>query len=242
MIWAVYLLLTLEGILSQSDKPLFGLFCPPDLYYPSEETFCIHNAGDLRGFSRLLVILETQSGTTTLHTVLPNMPAWHCQSFQVPEPSKDTENVKLLVQGIGDEGNKVQLSSKSLTMRRKSVGTFVQSDKSIYKPGQLVQFRIISINQDMEVQDKNFSLVELQDPQGNRLAQWKNVSPKMGIAELSYQLAEEPNLGKYSIRVNNVVRQIEVLEYVLQKFEVMIDAPSSISVLDNNVTISVHGQ
>ncbi|KAM5132706.1 alpha-2-macroglobulin-like protein 1 [Mantella aurantiaca] len=243
MIWALCLLLSLAGTLAQDDKkPTFGVFCPPDLYYPSEETICIHTSGDLKDFSRLLVNLETSAGTKTLYKMLPNMPAWNCQSFQVPEPSKDTENVQIKVQGIAAGGDKVEFSSKSLTVRKKSVGTFVQSDKSVYKQGQEMKFRVVTINQDMEVQNNNYSLIEFQDPQGNRLAQWKDVSPKSGIVELSYQLAEETNLGKYKIKVNGVTKELQVNEYVLPKFDVAFDAPNSISVEDDILTISIFGR
>ncbi|XP_018429009.1 PREDICTED: alpha-2-macroglobulin-like protein 1 [Nanorana parkeri] len=138
MIWVLCLLVSLKGMLVQSnEKPNFGLFCPPDLYYPSEEMFCIHTSGDLGKFSRLLVNLETSGGTITLYTSFRNMPAaLHCQYFQVPEPSEHTEKVQIKVQGIDAAGDKVQFASKSLTVRKKSVGTFIQSDKSIYKPGQ----------------------------------------------------------------------------------------------------------
>ncbi|XP_040217449.1 alpha-2-macroglobulin-like protein 1 isoform X2 [Rana temporaria] len=240
MIWVLCLLLSLKGALAQSDKkPNFGLFVPPDLYYPSEETFCMHTSNDLKGHSKINVNLETSAGTRTLYTVQPNMPPWHCQSFQVPEPSADTEKVHIEVQGMDAGGDKIQFASKPLTLRKKSIGTFVQTDKYMYKPGQTVNIRLASINQDMEVQNKNFSLVEFQDPQGNLLAQWRDVPPKNGIAEMSFQLAEEPKMGKYKIKANNVLKEIEVQEYVLPKFEVEVEAPNSVSIQDIIVEIKI---
>ncbi|XP_073451914.1 alpha-2-macroglobulin-like protein 1 isoform X3 [Aquarana catesbeiana] len=242
MIWVLCFLLSLKGAPAQSDKkPNFGLLVPPDLYYPSEETFCMHTSGDLKGYSYLKVNLETSAGTKTLYTVQPNMPPWHCQSFQVPEPSGDTETVHIEIQGMEAGGDKVQFASKPLTLRKKNVGTFIQTDKYMYKPGQKVNIRILSINQDMEVQNKNYSLVELQDPQGNRLAQWRDVSPNNGIAEMSFQLAEEPNMGKYKIKANNVLKEFEVQEYVLKKFEVEVAAPNSVSILDKYLSLTVNG-
>ncbi|XP_077310065.1 alpha-2-macroglobulin-like protein 1 [Lithobates pipiens] len=217
----------------------FGLLVPPDLYYPSEETFCMHTSGDLKGYSYLKVNLETSAGTKTLYTVHPNMPPWHCQSFEVPEPSKDMEKVHIEVQGMEVGGDKVQFANKPLTLRKKNVGTLIQTDKYMYKPGQKVNIRILSINQDMEVQNTNYSLIELQDPQGNRLAQWREVSPNNGIAETSFQLAEEPNMGKYKIKANNVLKEFEVQEYEPKKFEVEVTAPNSVSILDDSISLMV---
>lgn len=38
-----------------------------------------------------------------------------------------------------------------------------------------------------------------QDPNQNRIGQWLDVRPKQGIADLSFQLADELSLGTYTI-------------------------------------------
>ncbi|XP_068111193.1 alpha-2-macroglobulin-like protein 1 isoform X2 [Hyperolius riggenbachi] len=242
MMWVVCLLFTLRGLLAVSEKPMFGLFAPPDIYYPSEEQICIHTSGDLKGFSHLSVNLETSTGKRCLYTVPPNQPVWHCQSFQVPEPTNNTETVHIEVEGMEIGGDKVQLGTKALTLRKKSRKTFIQTDRPVYKPGQEVKFRVMTINQDLEVQYDNHSLIDLQDPQGNRLAQWKDVVPSSGIAERSYQLSPEPMLGKYRINVGGAKLEFEVREYVLPKFEMIIDAPQSISIVDDVLPIQFLGR
>ncbi|XP_063819414.1 alpha-2-macroglobulin-like protein 1 [Pseudophryne corroboree] len=240
---ALCLLLSLQVTLALSDRiPYFAVIIPPDLYYPSDEMFCIHTPKNLSGFSHISVDLKVASGSKTLYTMQPGSSRWHCASFQVPEPSAATENVDIEVQGHEIGGNKIQFSTKSLTVRRKSNGTFIQTDKPKYKPGQKVMFRIVTVDQDMEISKENYPLVEIQDPQKNRLAQWKDVSPNKGIVDLSYQMSPEPPLGAYTIKAGGFAATFEVEEYVLPKFEVTIEGPAQISVLDDAVSVSVSGK
>ncbi|XP_063818758.1 alpha-2-macroglobulin-like protein 1 [Pseudophryne corroboree] len=240
---ALCLLLSLQVTLALSDRiPYFAVIIPPDLYYPSDEMFCIHTPKNLSGFSHISVDLKIASGSKTLFTMQPDSPRWHCASFQVPEPSAATENIDIEVQGHEIGGNKIQFSTKSLTVRRKNNGTFIQTDKPKYKPGQKVMFRIVTVDQDMGISSETYPLVELQDPQKNRLAQWKDVSPNKGIVDLSYQMSPEPPLGAYTIKAGGFAATFEVEEYVLPKFEVTIDVPAQISVLDDAVSVSVSGK
>ncbi|CAH2330819.1 Hypothetical predicted protein, partial [Pelobates cultripes] len=83
-----------------------------------------------------------------------------------------------------------------------------------------------------------YPLIELQDPQRNRLAQWKDVVPNSGIVDLSFQLSPEPALGTYNIKTDLINHVFTVEEYVLPKFEVSLQAPPSITVLDSNMTVT----
>lgn len=53
----------------------------------------------------------------------------------------------------------------------------------------------------------------VQDPSGNRIAQWREVSPRQGIVDLSLPLAAEPALGTYIIEVEGKTRSFSVEEY-----------------------------
>ncbi|XP_040293851.1 alpha-2-macroglobulin-like protein 1 isoform X2 [Bufo bufo] len=239
--WLLCLLLSIGR--TQSNKTLrFGLFVPPDLYYPSTATFCLHSSQDLEGYHRISVDLKTSSGSISLYTVQPDSPTWHCHSFQIPEPSSVTETVTISVQGQEAGGNQVEFSKKELTVRRKSIGTLIQTDKGKYNPGQKVLFRMVTIDQDLEVLNKTYSMVELQDPQKNRLAQWKDVRADSQIVELSYQLPPEAALGTYSIKTQDVSLPFGVDQYVLPKYEVNMEVPRSISILDKEVSMSVLGK
>ena len=53
----------------------------------------------------------------------------------------------------------------------------------------------------------------VQDPSGNRIAQWRDVSPRQGIVDLSLPLAAEPALGTYIIEVERKSHSFSVEEY-----------------------------
>ncbi|KAM3910299.1 alpha-2-macroglobulin-like protein 1 [Leptodactylus fuscus] len=238
--WLLCLLLCMEMTPTQANKiPQYGLFIPPDLYHPSTGRFCLHASPDLQGFSHISVDLKTSSGNINLYTTQPDSPTMHCQSFQVPEPSGATEKVTIIVYGQNNEGNKVEFSSKELTIRKKSTGTLIQTDKSMYLPGQNVMIRMVHLDQEMEVMNKTYSLVQIQDSQKNRMAQWRDVHAESRIAELSYQLDPDVPLGTYTIQAEDAKMEFIVEKYVLPKYEVAIDGPDAISVLDDKMSISV---
>ncbi|XP_075071694.1 alpha-2-macroglobulin-like protein 1 isoform X2 [Mixophyes fleayi] len=226
----------------ESDKNRnYAVFISPDLYYPSKDKFCICISNPI-GFLNVSVDLKTSSGTITLYRRLPNHPIWHCESFQVPEPAGDTEKVEIEVHEQEIGGNKLQLATKTVTIWRKSIGTLIQTDKSVYKPGQKVNIRMVKVYQDMEICNDNYPLVELQDPQKNRLAQWKDVAPNNGIVDLEYQMSPEPLLGLYTIKAGDTSIVFGIEEYVLPKFEVLTDIPKQLSILDKNISMSVYGK
>ncbi|KAJ1122243.1 hypothetical protein NDU88_000743, partial [Pleurodeles waltl] len=65
------------------------------------------------------------------------------------------------------------------------------------------KFRIVTLNEDFIVENKPYSLVQIQDPNSNRIVQWLEVVPKQGIVDLSFLLSSEPPQGTYVIKVGN---------------------------------------
>ncbi|KFP94174.1 Alpha-2-macroglobulin-like 1, partial [Haliaeetus albicilla] len=82
------------------------------------------------------------------------------------------------------------------------------------------------------------------DPKNNQIEQWLNVVPQDGIADLSFQLSDEPLLGTYVINVTNAKAygSFSVEEYVLPKFEVIFEVPNQIYVLDKTFLLRVCGR
>lgn len=59
----------------------------------------------------------------------------------------------------------------------------------------------------------NIINTNLQDPQKNRLAQWKDVYADSGIVELSYELSPETTQGTFNIMTEDVKLEFSVDEY-----------------------------
>ncbi|KAM6475575.1 alpha-2-macroglobulin-like protein 1 [Liasis olivaceus] len=170
---------------------------------------------------------------------------WHkeqlkCFNFSVPPPAHGTEEVAV-IRLSGGQG-KID-EKKQVLIEKARTGTFIQTDKAIYSPGQEVLFRIITLNSGFNVLNKKYQLVELQDPAGNRIAQWRNVEPEQGIVQLSVRLANEPTFGTYEINVDNrqATLSFVVMEYVLPKFEVKVVEPTKIFSADGNFPLKVCG-
>ncbi|KAK3579106.1 hypothetical protein CHS0354_022127 [Potamilus streckersoni] len=120
-------------------------------------------------------------------------------------------------------------NSRSISYEPKSASIFIQTDKAIYKPGQTVHFRILAVNPDLKVV-KGPMDIDLYDPSGNKINQWKGVEDPSGVFEGQQIMSDQPILGDWKITVVMTKMKEEkaftVDEYVLPKFEVAVNLPS----------------
>nr|QTP96550.1 adult cement protein 5 [Chelonibia testudinaria] len=121
--------------------------------------------------------------------------------------------------------------------------TLVQTDKSKYKAGQSVRFRVVTLNSDLTAQEEVVKQIFITTPANTRLAQWDNVQTRSGIIQEKFLLTEEPPLGMWTIHVrrgDRITRQtFEVAEFVLPRFEVTVTGPKFIIRHANTVTLKV---
>ncbi|OWK54545.1 Alpha-2-macroglobulin, partial [Lonchura striata] len=145
------------------------------------------------------------------------------------------------------KGATLQFSNrKLLTVRNSESLVFVQTDKPIYKPGQTVLFRIISLDEEFRPVNEMIPLVYIEDPKRNRLYQWTNAELEMGFIQLFFNLTSEPTQGTYTVVAQKasgkkVQHSFSVEEYVLPKFEVTVKMPKVISILDEELKVTVCG-
>ncbi|KAH1174289.1 hypothetical protein KIL84_002433, partial [Mauremys mutica] len=209
---------------------------PAELYHPHTGTVSVH-LGDLNETVRVSVRLERGDGPSAITLLEREVrePRLHENvRFQVPAPSGGQQEVAELHVSI--RGDALQFSErKKVLLRALEPGTFVQTDKAVYKPGQTVKFRIVSL-------DKDFVPSTRKDPSGNRIAQWRDVTPQQGIVDLSLPLSAEPALGTYAIAVQGTRHSFSVEEYVLPKFEVTLELPPVVTVLDETLLLRVCGR
>eukprot|EP00074_Homo_sapiens_P068061 XP_011519205.1 ovostatin-like [Homo sapiens] len=89
-----------------------------------------------------------------------------------------------------------------------------------------------------------YPVITLQDPEGSRIQQWVNEESVGGILQLSFQLISEPILGWYEITMEmlnekKTYHSFSVEEYVLPKFQMTVDAPENILVVDSEFKVNV---
>ncbi|NWV27583.1 A2MG protein, partial [Origma solitaria] len=165
-----------------------------------------------------------------------------CIPFSLP-PSRDPSPVTLLTVNV--KGATLQFSSRKLVVVQNSENlVFVQTDKPIYKPGQTVLFRIVSLDEEFQPMNEMVSMIL--DPKKNRLYQWTNVQLEMGFIQLFFNLTSEPIQGTYSVVAQKasgkaIQHSFSVEEYVLPKFEVTVKMPKVISILDEEMKVTVCG-
>ncbi|XP_012936322.1 CD109 antigen [Aplysia californica] len=119
---------------------------------------------------------------------------------------------------------------RSVSMYVSSVVTSVviQTDKAMYRPGDLVRLRAFAVHANLMVYDGQFD-VFITDPNGNRIQQWLAQNSTEGVVLVNFALCEETLLGMWKIHVtatgtqDTMYQTFQVKNYEMPKFEVDID-------------------
>nr|KAF6451459.1 alpha-2-macroglobulin like 1 [Molossus molossus] len=242
--WAQLLL----GILALSPAiaeklPNYLVTLPAQLHFPSTQKVCLDLSPGYYDV-KFTVTLETKDKTQKLLELYGlGKRHFHCMSFLVPPPVGGTEEVATI--RVSGTGNNISFEEKkTVLIQRQKHGIFVQTDKPIYNPGQQVHFRIVTLDSNFVPVNDTYSVVELQDPNSNRIAQWLDMVPKQGIVELSFQLAAEAMLGTYTVAVaeSKTLATFSVEEYVLPKFKVEVVEPRQLSVMEDSFPVKICGR
>lgn len=77
--------------------------------------------------------------------------------------------------------------------------TIIQTDKPIYRAGELVRFRVLGIDYRRLPLAEHVGQIWIENPMHFKIAQWHNVSFSAGILQLQTQLSHEPQLGEWSV-------------------------------------------
>ncbi|KAJ1122250.1 hypothetical protein NDU88_000748 [Pleurodeles waltl] len=209
------------------STPYYAVLIPAEIHFPHTERACVHLTS-LNETAHLTVTLHLQQvNLTLLEEKAQPTTYFKCVSFQVPLPAGGSEEVGQVGISVEWEGHRLK-NKKKVLLRTVKSGTFLQTDKAVYKPGQTVKFRIVTLNEDFLAENKPFltdkknalimsypvepayahSIINIsvhvqEDPNSNRIGQWLEVVPKQGIVDLSFPLSSEPPQGTYVIKVGN---------------------------------------
>ncbi|KAJ1122261.1 hypothetical protein NDU88_000758 [Pleurodeles waltl] len=234
LLWALLLVPT-----DASAEPHYAVIIPAFLQQSKQQKVCIH-ISDLTEKMKLTVTLRTAAHNHTLVKKAVEAPMlFECVPFQVPAPDSTPEEVASVhVEGHGATFNFEK--SKKVLLKETVTRGYIQTDRPKYKPGDTVRFRIINMDDSFVGLNEEVPLVELVDPEKNRVGQWLNVKPTQGIVDLSFLLANGAALGTYTIKGPSKSSQtFEVMEYVLPKHELLIEAPSYINASDLELNIKL---
>ncbi|XP_033755321.1 alpha-2-macroglobulin-like isoform X2 [Pecten maximus] len=102
----------------------------------------------------------------------------------------------------------------------------IQTDKKVYKEGQTVHIRGAVLSSDAKPLGTNLDVI-IADPNANKLAHYKGLTPDLGVVAVDFELVNDPTFGEWSITIMatntpEIVteKQFKVEKYVLPKFSV----------------------
>ncbi|KFZ63747.1 Ovostatin, partial [Podiceps cristatus] len=243
--WLKFLLaiLLLHVTNAKEPEPQYVLMVPAVLQPDSIGQACLQFL-NLNETISVRVILEYGGANTTIfEKTMTASNDLQCFNFTIPPVS----SAPLAFISFSAKGTAVSLEERrSVMIWNTDSIVFVQTDKPIYKPGQNVMFRVVALDFNFKPVQEMYPLVAIQDPRGNRIFQWQNVTSEMNIIQIEFLLTEEPILGNYKIIVgkksgDKTNHSFRVEEYVLPKFDVTVSAPESLTVLDSEFTVKVCG-
>ena len=105
---------------------------------------------------------------------------------------------------------------------------FVETDKPIYKPGQSLLIRTLTLDPELMPLPAEVT-IEVQDAKGIKVFKKVMQTDEFGMATVEMPLSTEPNRGVWKVTARSGKRDaqvdVRVEEYVLPKYEVTIDLP-----------------
>ncbi|XP_004281205.1 alpha-2-macroglobulin isoform X1 [Orcinus orca] len=238
------LLVFLPTDASVSGIPHYMVLVPSLLHTGTPEKGCLL----LKHLNETVTVsasLESLRENRSLFTdVVANKDLFHCVSFTIPRSPSNEEVMFLTIQVKGP----TQEFKKRTTVLVKNEESlvFVQTDKPIYKPEQTVKFRVVLLDENFHPLNELIPLVYIEDPKGNRIMQWQNLKVESGLKQLTFPLSSEPFQGSYKVVVQKESGEMAehpftVEEFVLPKFEVQVRVPRIITILEEEMNVSVCG-
>jgi CD109 antigen len=115
---------------------------------------------------------------------------------------------------------------------------FVETDKPIYKPGQTIHMRVLTLDPELKPTTQSVTL-DVLDAKGIKIFHSEVTTDDYGMADVDLPLSDEPNLGVWKINaVTDKARSqldVRVEEYVLPKYEVTVDLPKDWFLINESI-------
>ncbi|GAB6025511.1 C3 and PZP-like, alpha-2-macroglobulin domain containing 8 [Chamberlinius hualienensis] len=152
-----------------------------------------------------------------------------CFELNVPPQLVNTADLSIR----GNFKNGYRFNGKTVVKIRKNTHlSFIQTDKTVYNPGQKVKFRVFCIDSNFKPVKHAVKSITIKNPSGILITSWNQPNSINGLFDLEFQLSDNPPLGKWTINVQEELQEItksfKVSEYVSPPFEVTSVIPSII--------------
>ncbi|MEI7832591.1 MAG: MG2 domain-containing protein [bacterium] len=113
-----------------------------------------------------------------------------------------------------------------------STQIMLSTDKPLYQPGQTIHLRALALDIATRSALKNVPLTfEVEDGKGNKVFKQQQTLSDYGVASTDFVLADEVNMGRYTLRAftatGTTEKNVQVERYVLPKFKVALTTDKS---------------
>ncbi len=181
-------------------------------------------------------MLVDAAGVATTLTSGSTGPTGHAvATFDVPD--LDPGTYTLVAQPAGSDATfngSVRIANSS--------ALFLETDKPIYKPGQTIHGRILSLNNNL-IPVSGQCTIEISDAKGIKIFKETLDTNEYGVASFDMPLASEVNLGTWKVKAEMGQAQtqldLRVEKYVLPKFQVDVTTPRDWFLVDDPITGTV---
>lgn len=138
--------------------------------------------------------------------------------------------------------------SVELNVNNRKHLTLVQVDKPIYKPGDVVNFKIIMLDLNLKPLLLKVNIF-VSDGDDNLVKEFVKVDTVKGVFHNELQLSDSPVMGRWKIKVklhndiddevDEVLQFFDVAEYIYPKFEVNIISKPHITFSEEKVKVQI---
>ncbi|KAJ7995147.1 hypothetical protein DPEC_G00241550 [Dallia pectoralis] len=242
----VFIISVIIQTATSNTEPIYLLAISSEITGGTTETFCAQVNQATNVSIEVFMEIKGGSNSTLLQEGGIHQDFYRCIDFQVPPVETASVATVHVIIWKGKEKIAGPRVFKIL-IKPKLFLTIIHTDKPVYKPGQTVKFRIVSLDASFMSFNQMYQTVELQDPNSNRIAQWLNQSTVSGLLDLTHPMSPEATQGRYVITAWNeaggkTVQNFDIEEYVLPKYEVKVSFPQTITILDRQATLTVCGK
>ncbi|XP_077146005.1 CD109 antigen-like [Ranitomeya variabilis] len=117
-----------------------------------------------------------------------------------------------------------------INVEMRNVHVLIQTDKYVYKAGEKVNIRIITVNPDMKPYKEGAVDIVIMDSSYNIVQKKLSMKTDLGVVSTVFSLSNKPMLGAWTIQANcngsERTAQFSVEDYVQPTFDVTLDTPS----------------
>ncbi|XP_038678322.1 alpha-2-macroglobulin-like isoform X1 [Scyliorhinus canicula] len=151
--WGILACLMLTAVRARSH---YVVLIPAELRTDTLENVCVLILSATESSPLTLTIENEMTNSTLLQQELLTNTGYNCFNFTVGNEVMGLDTETIIAVTVRRSGETVSINeTKRVVLKRYDSLTFIQTDKAVYKPGQAVKFRIVTLNENfIPIQEK----------------------------------------------------------------------------------------